>query len=552
VYITFEILGIAGEEYEFKWVKITIYLDPLNHSEQIRFLIKIVLEPSDLSSKDNFSEPIHIYLKSNREIKIKNGEILNKSQKIQNVTYQEGIGADKIVKKANVLRMEPDIVNKTGEDNRISIKITPKKEEMKKNFQEIKEMIKYKKKNRRYRRRIWRFQEIIEERREKIKEYEGKIKEYEGKIKEYEGKIKEYEGKIKEYEGKIKEYEGKYEPETKFGFMIDTVIQNEGIEEEPFWKNLLGLSQFAWKFHFKVWSMMEYLEPIEHIATKSSEKVQMFLVVPKSLFKSYGQIVAHPGEESMHSMTKKDKNIFLLSENYEGKNREKTKERIDYWFEEKAMASSWEHGQTGSMSREAVVEHRKAYPRSLTILTVVFLGLILGMEPLLEKLPKETADSYSGWPIFLMVLFAFLYFLANIHNYSFYELKKKGLKKFLTDFLTTFVKSLIVIFVGFAIFNNLIGQNIENKEITLFSVLVMCVFIITIFTEIKKIEKEDPNIKGNKMIFYLIIRLAIQLSSIALAVFLFTNLKPVVDYPFIFFCYVYAVVLGLRDYRDLI
>ena len=96
--------------------------------------------------------------------------------------------------------------------------------------------------------------------------------------------------------------------------MIDTVILNEGIEEEPTWKNLLGLSQFAWKFHFKVWSMSEDLEPIEPIFSSTTNSVQMFLVIPKALIKSHGQIVAHPGEESMHIMIMRDINTFITSE----------------------------------------------------------------------------------------------------------------------------------------------------------------------------------------------------------------------------------------------
>jgi hypothetical protein len=101
VNFTFEILGISGEEYEFKRVKITVYLDPNDYSEQIRLLIKIILEPTAC-----FSKPIHIHLQNNREIKIKDDEILNKSEKIKNLKYLEGIGTDKIWKEANVLRIE--------------------------------------------------------------------------------------------------------------------------------------------------------------------------------------------------------------------------------------------------------------------------------------------------------------------------------------------------------------------------------------------------------------------------------------------------------------
>jgi hypothetical protein len=281
-------------------------------------------------------------------------------------------------------------------------------------------------------------------------------------------KIKEYEGKIKEYEGKIKEYH--YIPETKFGFMIDTIIQNEGIEEEPLWKDLLGLSQFAWRFHFKVWSMMENLEPIESLLTKSSEEGQMFLVIPRILFKSYGQIVAHPGEEAMHVMTIKDKNTFLLSENSE-EQAEERRERTEYWFEEGAVAISWEHGQTGSMSREAVVEHRQAYPKVWTLLTVFFLVSVLLMIPLQQEFfpchqeipgPQEEflpliefycleSFFYQGC-IFLIILFILCYCTTNIHNYSFYELRRMSITNHLNILLEVFAFPLIAVIVFISLF----------------------------------------------------------------------------------------------------
>ena len=53
-----EILGISGRGYDFKWVKITIYLNPFDYSEKIRLLLKAVFEPVD----SDFSDPIYIHL----------------------------------------------------------------------------------------------------------------------------------------------------------------------------------------------------------------------------------------------------------------------------------------------------------------------------------------------------------------------------------------------------------------------------------------------------------------------------------------------------------
>jgi len=517
VNFTFEILGISGEEYEFKWVKITIYLDPTHYSEQIRLLIKVILEPII-----DFSEPIHIYLQSNQKIKIKGDEILNKSGKIKNITYLEGIGTDKLVKKANVLEIERPKVHKYGKDNRISIKITPK-EEMNSVLEKI----------------------------EKIKEYQEKIKEYQEKIKEYQEKIKEYQEKIKEYQ---------YIPETKFGFMIDTVIQNEGIEEEPFWKNLSGLSQFAWKFHFKVWSMMEDLEPIEPILTKSSERVQMFLVIPKTLFKSYGQIVAHPGEEAMHIMTVRDRNTFLLSEgNEEEKEREERKRRIEYWFEEGAMAISWEHGQTGSMSREAVVEHRQAYPRAWTLLTFVFLISVLGMIPLQQiffpfKVEEfqHLGDFYFQWSAFLIILFVLCYFIVNIYNFSFYELSKITRTRLLNVFLGVSMFSLIMIFVSSSLFNQFTEALEKTGDPIIPALAIIVVTVVVCFLKERgEIKRGNIKIKEGKEILYPIIMTIVQTAAVIFAVILLILIFKF-DSPILLFSYTYAVIIGLESGRYLI
>ena len=119
----FEILGISGKGYEFKDVKITIYLDSIDHSKQIRLLIRAVFEP-----QVDFFNPIRIYLQSNREIRIKNGEVIDKSKKIESTKYRERIGVLELVKKAIPLEMKLPIVHVTGENNRITIEIKPRKE----------------------------------------------------------------------------------------------------------------------------------------------------------------------------------------------------------------------------------------------------------------------------------------------------------------------------------------------------------------------------------------------------------------------------------------
>jgi hypothetical protein len=325
----------------------------------------------------------------------------------------------------------------------------------------------------------------------------------------------------------------------------------------------------------------------------------MFLVVPKSLFKSYGQIVAHPGEEAMHIMTIRDRNTFLLSEINEKENEEKIKEgekRVKSWFEKGAMAISWEHGQTGSMSREAVVEHRQAYPKLWTLLIVGFLVCALGMIPIQniffplieEKKPEAIQEKeleaiqekesqtdkekepcleecdlkksfhrvkkfYFQGSILLIILFILFYFIVNIYNYSFYELGKVTITKYLDIFLGTIISSIVTIIIGGFLFKNPIDF-LEKLRYPMIAAIIIIVFTIigSILKENKSIKKKDVKIFKEKKNQYLFLMIITQCSAVLSVVILWSLLLRFDFYFILLFPYIYAVVIGLETGKYLI
>jgi len=487
--VTFEILGISGKGYDFKWVKITIYIDPLDYSRQIRLLIKAIFEPIE----DSLSNPVYIYLQSNRKIKIKDKEIHDISKKIGDPTYSERIGADELVEKTIPLKIKYPVSHVAGKDNRIVIKVVPEKE------------------------------------------------------------MNKLQARLKK-----KQKESQDVSKDKFGFMIDTVIQNEGIEKEPLWKRLLGWSQFAWRFHFKVWSMTEDLEPIEPISSKttfvnSTGGVQMFLVIPEGLIKSPGQIVSHPGEGAMHIMTVRDKNTFLISgetENMEEK--KKWEKRVREWVEEKAMAIAWEHGQTASMSRESIVEHRQAYPRVWAVLTFVTLSFILGM----NIFPKARTIYPQIMFLIYMAPFLFIlaYFIMNMYNFSFYELRRKTTAKFLMEFLViSMLSSLIMIFISVFVIKPFIKNILDVESLTVFpAIIIFATSVLSIIKENREIKKGNIRIRESEMIPYLFLRFLSQIIAVSITVYISTRIFSFDIDAILLFAYVYAMLVGLPASGSLI
>ncbi len=405
-----EVLGISGRGYDFKWVKITIYLNPFDHSEKIRLLLKAVFEPVD----SDFSDPIYIHLRSTREIKIETHEILDKTEKAVERFYRKRIGADELIGEAIPLKIKYFRKYEAEKDNRIAIEIIPDK-----------------------------------------------------------GKMDETMGVRKSM--KI----------MGFSFMTDAIIRNVGIEKEPLLKRLFGLSKFAWRFQFKVWSMAETLESIGSFFSKNgnqdiyyetffanpTEHLQIYLVIPRDLTKSDGQIVAHPGEENMHIITRRDINTFLLSEKKEDEEiEEKSKKRIRAWVEEGAKAISWSYGKTSALSRVTEVEYKPTGLVSWTPLAFVtvlftFATILLQVAPSISLQAKEF---WVAWPL----LFCFSYFYTNLNRFSFYELKKKSSLKFFIMLLRISILSFFVLLAFLLIPGDLL-QKIGFKYSLAFAILIL-------------------------------------------------------------------------------
>ena len=320
------------------------------------------------------------------------------------------------------------------------------------------------------------------------------------------------------------------------GFMIDTVIQNEGIEKEPLWRSLSGWSRFAWKLHFKVWSITEEMDPVKAISQETEQEntgeiyftnptngIQMFLIIPRNLVESYGQVVAHPGGDTAHIMTERDKNTFLMSEeigeedkeNGQEENKEKVQERIKEWTEEGAMAISWSLGQTGSISREVIVEHRLAHPRLWTFLTFAVLVFILGTNIRAEIFPFSMSMKIRYFWEICLILFVFSYFYTNLYNFSFYELKKKTGLRFFIVFLRIPIISIIVVF---AVLSR-IEPPIPAPEQHLLLVIIAAVALVfgsslTYVIENEKIKRRDIKIREHEKASYMLWKIVIQIAAI--------------------------------------
>jgi len=462
-----ELLGISGNGYEFKLVKISVYIDPQDYSNQMRLVIKVIFE-----SEENFSNPIEIYFKSDQEIKIENEDILDRSQRVADKTYMKRIGADR-EKKASIPLVIKDISSQEIEKGIILIRIIPDSEKMSNS--------------------------TIEENKKKS----GVMS----------------------------------------GFIIDNIIENEGIEKESLWRRLSGWSRFAWKFHFKVWNMAEEMEagvipPLwEEGKLSATDEVQIFLTIPKSLVESYGQIVTHPGGDTVHITTKRDKNTFLLSET-----EEKTQDRIKKWVEEKAMTISWQYGPTASMSREAIVEHRGAHPRFWTFVTFVALVLILGVNASPEVFPlSEFRENAYFWNI-LMILFVLSYFYTNLYNFSFYDLKKWTNLRFFLIFLRISIISIIVISISISGIENFL-ERVGSRNAALLGIIAF-VFagLLTYFIEKEKIKRGHIVIQENRITSYLFLKIFIQIAVACFVAVLIGWLFPskIVSFPLLFM-YAYGI-----------
>lgn len=246
--------------------------------------------------------------------------------------------------------------------------------------------------------------------------------------------------------------------EILFEFMIDAIIENEGIETDLLWKQLLGLSRFAWKFQITLWNLAEnmyqhtgadlLIKENQHEKESCSvinvtDRIHVFFVIPKDLIESVSQMVTIPGADTSHPMTRRDKDILLSTEK-----RKRHKRRIMEWVEEGARAFSWKYDFTATRSREIVVEHLPARLTSWSLFTstTILFTLASIMLQILRITPTQEKYFWMIWP----VLFCFSYFYTNLKRFSFFELGKKKNLKFLaillrTSFLGFFVILLLLL-----------------------------------------------------------------------------------------------------------
>jgi hypothetical protein len=544
-----ELLGISGEGYEFSFVKISTYIDPFDYSKQIRLVIRAFFK----SNPQVFSNPICLYFQSDRKIQIDNNEILDRSRRTIDRRYSERIGADKS-KECSIPLEIGNINTIKGERNRIRIEIMPddkkmleilKKEELEPLKEKMFEILKE--------------EELVRQKMLEIQR-EDELESLRDKMLEVlmEKELKPLKEEMLEV---LKEDLPDSNDKIASGFIVDIIVKNEGIERESFLKSVAGWSRFAWKFHFKVWSITEDMEPIKAISTQregdskdiyftnSVEEIQMFVMIPKDLVESHGQIIAHPGGDTVHIITVRDKNTFLISEE-----NEEIQNRIKKWVGEGSMAISWTYGQTGSMSREVIVEHRRAHPKAWTSLIFATLSVIMVMDifpkALCHIIEKTSGKSFT-WCTTLpkytvLVLFVLAYLIINIYNFSFYELRKKTFTNYLKDFSMIVAFSLIVMFISTLVVNQFIEETSYSEKLVLFAFIVIgVVSILSLWNENNEIKKGNIRIKETEITFHLTARLIVQILGVLITVFLSIKLTDLTINPIILFTYIHATVIGL-------
>ena len=218
----------------------------------------------------------------------------------------------------------------------------------------------------------------------------------------------------------------------EFGILIRIDIENEGIESESLRERALGLSKYAWNFHTCLWGEYENAYPHRGRDVNSSEEIQVMLIVPDKLYKSFGQINALPGPYSIHIVKSKDVDSLALDPPGD---TSKIKERIseldilEDWYKVGSLMINWEFRKTQHVSREVVVEHIESFPRLPMVFLLFSLLSVISffnfLNDLCVSIPLEMSCVRFKflWTFMIAFLILTVYIFINLYNYAFHEIK---------------------------------------------------------------------------------------------------------------------------------
>lgn len=206
--------------------------------------------------------------------------------------------------------------------------------------------------------------------------------------------------------------------------MIFFAIYLEGsfLEEDPWWKKLLGLSRYAWEFSYIFWSHGEKsLIPTQSIG--ECREAQSFIIIPKKMIKSIDRVSCMPGNDQLHKMTANDIATYCESENNEEKIR-----KIKEWVEPGSYSMAWKIPHTLRLSKMIILGHLDAYPPSIG--TILFSFIILFY--LLFNISFSIKSSVE-FNILQFLILIVIYFFISAINYSFHNIRQSEFSHFLYE-----------------------------------------------------------------------------------------------------------------------
>jgi hypothetical protein len=271
--------------------------------------------------------------------------------------------------------------------------------------------------------------------------------------------------------------------------LISMIVSGKIVEKESILKRLIGISRFAWRFQYKLWSHKESIPLFAKGTIHECGEAQIYVIIPKKFFISKGHISLTPGGDQMHTIGKSD--IDLLTKFSE---EDRRKEDLK-WTEKGSCGISW-GGSTNvmSLSREVCIEHLEAFPRATTVFFLFSFWVAIATA--LGIIYYEGKDFAAFDLLFPGLVFVgssiSLYFFINLRNYSFYELGFPSLARTLQGIFRVIA---ICFVTSAAVFSSSLHELTESWESVLPLVLLASIFALGFFVLANemRIEPKGPD-----------------------------------------------------------
>ena len=147
-------------------------------------------------------------------------------------------------------------------------------------------------------------------------------------------------------------------------------LKGNFLEEDPWWKKLLGLSKYAWKFSYTFWSHGDR-DLIRAQSIGECKEAQVFIVIPRKMISTIDRVFSMPGIDQLHEITKQD---IVASCEFESE-EEKIK-NIKEWIEPGSFSLAWWIPATLKLSKKIITGHLDAFSPSIVTLGFCFFILL--------------------------------------------------------------------------------------------------------------------------------------------------------------------------------